>query len=813
MNKFYQANDNTKIMNIKVDKTTIITLSPYLILITLVIAFFYREIFLGYGFFWRDIFNHSYPAKWFFADCIKNGYLPLWNPYIQLGQPHLADLSNQTLYFLNVLFLILPAKLAINYTIIIEFCLCALFTFLFAKDLTSNKIISIFSAISFTFCGYCISLSCNLEYLSSITWLPALFWSFYRCLETNKRIYIVLSSLFLSMFIFCGDPSSYYFIVGFLFLRCLFNIKDKKLALTSLKLTFLIVLLSLGISAIQLIPSFELIGHSVRSEGIDFDKATIWSTHPLRLIEGIFPFFFGHHFPDLSAWAGRLYKTNLSDYSWAESIYIGVIPAFLAIFSFFFKQSKDRYFWLSVVCISLLIALGHHIPIYEFLFNTLPGFSSFRYPEKLLLFSSFGIIILATYGFKDLTTYTCDSPKNLKPLLFIFLLILAIVVNINITTYFNLENISVTGLVSPDIVNLNFKLKIMYFAIIAAIFTISLYCWCNKKISTVFFFIFICALCYFDLALTNTNAYISSKLDYFKGHNTIATTIKENWDKQYPPRILIDQYPNAKLTTEYLKYKAANTSNKNPLKEIHENIFTHYLMNIRPNMTITFHIDTINTHSALCLNKVKECLDYFEDKLDIKNPYKPFNINYIMDTPLMANYYEHNNHAKKIRKSIQYSEVLLKTYDPTPKAFIVYNSKFFTDDNLLKETFFSDEFNLNDTVLLSGIEKNSCSTLNIKQETVIIEKYLPNYVKIKTFNNNNGYLVLLDAYYPGWMALIDNKEVEILNADYIYRTIKLNKGTHKVEFIFDPASIKIGGLISLCSLIFCVIFCRLKSTL
>lgn len=801
-------------MTIKINKTTLIAISPYLILIALVIAFFYREVFLGYGFFWRDIFNHSYPAKWFLANCIQKGYLPLWNPYIQLGQPHLADLSNQTLYFLNFLFLILPAKFAINYTIIIEFCLCAIFTYLFAKNITSNKIISIFSAISFTFCGYCVSLTCNLEYLSTIAWLPAIFWAFYRCLESNKTIYLALCSLFLSMLIFCGDPTSYYFVVGFLYLRCLFNIKDQKEALKSFKYVFLIVLFSLGFSAIQLIPAFELVSQSIRSNGVSFEQATTWSTHPLRLIEGIFPFFFGHHFPDLSAWAGKLYKTNISDYAWSESIYIGIIPAFLAILSLWFKKTKDHYFWITVICISILLAMGHHTPVYKTLFDVLPGFSSFRYPEKILLFASLGMVILATYGFKDIINNTFESPKNIKQLLIVLLVVVAIAMNINITTYFNLDNISITGLVTPDIVNLNFKFKILYFAIIASILILSLYYWSNKRVSTLFFLIFICSLSYLDLTLTNTNAYISSKLNYFEKNTIIATTIHDNWKKAYPPRLLVDQYPNDSLTTKYLKDKAMKSKNKNPLKEIHENIFMHYLLNITPNMTTRFKINTINTHSALGLKKVSECLDYFEDKPDIKNPYKPFNINFILDTPLMAGSYVHNNQAEIIRKSIQHSEVLLKTLDHTPKAFIVDNSRYFKTDKAIKKAFFSEDFNINKTVLLreKGTKRNNKLTL-MQNEQTIVKTYQPNYVKVMTNSLNNGYLILLDAYYPGWKVLIDNKESKILNANYIYRAVKVTKGKHKIEFIFDPVSIKIGLLISICSLLFCVLYCRLKSTL
>jgi len=48
-------------------------------------------------------------------------------------------------------------------------------------------------------------------------------------------------------------------------------------------------------------------------------------------------------------------------------------------------------------------------------------------------------------------------------------------------------------------------------------------------------------------------------------------------------------------------------------------------------------------------------------------------------------------------------------------------------------------------------------------------------------------LTFLDAWYPGWLAYVDDKEVPILRADEQFKAVVLPAGTHEVRFVFKPA--------------------------
>jgi uncharacterized membrane protein YfhO len=69
----------------------------------------------------------------------------------------------------------------------------------------------------------------------------------------------------------------------------------------------------------------------------------------------------------------------------------------------------------------------------------------------------------------------------------------------------------------------------------------------------------------------------------------------------------------------------------------------------------------------------------------------------------------------------------------------------------------------------------------------------------------NSLLVLSDTYFPGWKAFVDGKETKIYRADYAFRAIPLKAGTHRVEFIYDPISFKLGVGGTLMGIIGCVV--------
>jgi hypothetical protein len=77
-----------------------------------------------------------------------------------------------------------------------------------------------------------------------------------------------------------------------------------------------------------------------------------------------------------------------------------------------------------------------------------------------------------------------------------------------------------------------------------------------------------------------------------------------------------------------------------------------------------------------------------------------------------------------------------------------------------------------------------------------IVKYENEKVVIEAEAGRDGWLLLLDSYYPGWRAEVDGKPVEILRAHGFFRAVALPAGRHRVVFSYHPDIFYQSALVS-----------------
>ena len=69
-------------------------------------------------------------------------------------------------------------------------------------------------------------------------------------------------------------------------------------------------------------------------------------------------------------------------------------------------------------------------------------------------------------------------------------------------------------------------------------------------------------------------------------------------------------------------------------------------------------------------------------------------------------------------------------------------------------------------------------------------------VRVSSLTSSSGYVVLADAYDPGWVATVDGRPVEVLRADVGFRAVAVPSGPHDVEFRYEPPAVRVGLLAS-----------------
>jgi hypothetical protein len=80
-----------------------------------------------------------------------------------------------------------------------------------------------------------------------------------------------------------------------------------------------------------------------------------------------------------------------------------------------------------------------------------------------------------------------------------------------------------------------------------------------------------------------------------------------------------------------------------------------------------------------------------------------------------------------------------------------------------------------------------------------IVTYEPEEVEIAARCERPCLLVLTDLYFPGWRARVDDREVEIHEANALFRGVFLEPGTHRVTYRFAPTSFRNGLWLMLCA--------------
>ena len=67
--------------------------------------------------------------------------------------------------------------------------------------------------------------------------------------------------------------------------------------------------------------------------------------------------------------------------------------------------------------------------------------------------------------------------------------------------------------------------------------------------------------------------------------------------------------------------------------------------------------------------------------------------------------------------------------------------------------------------------------------------------------NEASVLVLADLDYPGWSVTVDGHAAESLRIDNLFRGVRLEPGSHRVAWSYQPRSVKVGAVISLVTLL------------
>ena len=131
-----------------------------------------------------------------------------------------------------------------------------------------------------------------------------------------------------------------------------------------------------------------------------------------------------------------------------------------------------------------------------------------------------------------------------------------------------------------------------------------------------------------------------------------------------------------------------------------------------------------------------------------------------------------------------------------PRTFLVSRTRTCLDDAATLRLLHGGALDVRREVIIAGCDGVPPAGGPAEAGSAEITSDVPNRVVIDATTRSAAYLVLADAWFPGWQVRVDGAEQPLWRADHALRAVWLPPGRHQVEFRYAPASFRVGLLVS-----------------
>jgi hypothetical protein len=372
------------------------------------LALYARQLFGGNTFVLRDHIIYTWPERQILADAVRAGRIPEWNDLVGFGTQFAASSANGVTYPLLWLVALIPLPLSVDLVIALHVLLSGIGTALFARRIGACALGAAYAGAAFMACGYVQSIAPN-KVFAATAWIPWVAWATDRVVQDDAdRVKSAgLLAALLGAQVLAGDPASNFTAGIVAAIVALSRAARRAQALKWVAGAYAGAFL---LGAAGALPGLALLPHTAR-HSIGLREGALWSLHPWRLVELVWPGFLGnpadprHNLGELVAASGG----STLETSWSLSAYLGAPVFALAALAAIARRPGSRGLWIGVA-ILLVLALGAYTPVYPLFRACFPPEQLIRYPEKHLVGALCLLCALAGAGISDLGRFSRTVP-------------------------------------------------------------------------------------------------------------------------------------------------------------------------------------------------------------------------------------------------------------------------------------------------------------------------------------------------------------------------------------------------------------------
>ena len=721
------------------------------IIFAVAIAFFYPLLFDGKAIFYRDFQFVTYPIRYFLAQAYHQGVIPYWTTNTFGGAPFMATLHPGVFYPPSLFLFLKDFTLALNLFYVFHFLVMGIFVFLLGRKWNLSWLAALCCGVTGMLGGLIVASVLTSNYFLSSVWLPLVFWLYYKFEERHHIGWFVGLVLGIATQTLAACPEISAMTMILLYFHSMVFTTNAQGKTEYLRITItlgLAVLLALGLTAFQLAPTAQLLKHTFRDGGMDYAFHINWSLAPSKLTTFILT-------PDYDDYLTTTEESEHSNFlGLLHTLYMGIFSFLFVVLGFLFRKEKAVGFWLAVFLFGIFFALGGYNPFYRLVYYSVPLLSFFRYPEKYIYVSSIAVVFLIGFCLDALVRATQKRKIKISTILNILLLVIGATVALSIY---------------------NRNLEPQYPIAFLIIFSVAYVFFYYGKIKKNGFVTLLLVMIFLDLFVKSFHLLPMIDRNFYEEKPLLTDIVDNSAGKYRTYSGHIDKTPNPMSypngPTRVAGVRAAK-------------------QHLYPLQGMVHGIEHVGGIPGLALDIQNHLIWYqflIQSEPDRRRVIlKRSNVKYWIDGDSMT------YHAKGGFPIILPGRMKIFE-DALPRAFLVPKMRIPKEGRVLFE-YYDESFDpLGEVLLKESVEFKESPRFKGEVEEVT---YSPNHVVVKTEQEGNGFLVLLDTYLPGWTVKVDGQEQPILKAYGFYRAVQLGPGKHTLEFDYFPEGFKEGLIVT-----------------
>ncbi len=824
-------------------------LLPYLPVVIVPFILLSPILLSGKAMYWGTPSLQFVPWRAYAWETIKSGQVPLWNPLLGMGAPLIANYQSALFYPPNWIYFLLDTIGGIGWAawgqgliVYLHLVWAGLGMIFLSRRLGTGVLAQAVAGLAFSLSGYIVSRSGFLSINAAVPWLPWMILAihnvviFGRSSTFIERTQIESSSprtkkksesrwTFTKYYIFLALVSTLLFLTGhaqtawYTLLLCglwviylswviihqrTLDERNDQLDIRQVgsiydllveTLKNLVVLASafffaFSLAAIQLIPTIEYLFNSQRANAVGYEFAMTYSFWPWHFLTLIAPDIFGSPVTG-DYWGYGFY--------WEDAIFIGLLPFIFAIIEIIqlirnrkhpptkagstvsfvnrpYYRNSLVIFLIFVLSISFVLALGNNTPIFPWLYHNIPSFSLFQAPARISIWGVFALVVLSALGVDQ---WRSLGGRSLYWARLATAGSLAVTIGAGLAMVL-IEGINSTFIRAAAVVGLNgFIIGVL--ALTNQLSTKNAEKYPDNNQSRVWRW---AVTLYLSISLLVAGWAVIPGIDleFYKKNQPIVSGIKSILNDQ---RLYLPGKDENSL--KFDRFKRRDTYDPG---EDWNNLRAVML----PNLTLLDGISSANNFDPLVPSRYAKWMEALQELETEENDITYLNLLNLMGVGMVETI-----NSSNLTSGVEFSPVLgSKRIRWVPCAIITTHG----DDTLAY--LIQADFNFDELVIIE--EDNFppvpvCEKISMEnyswEYSILVET--PNRLDLIVDSEISGWLVVSDVWYPGWFALIDGKANSILHANYLFRGIFVESGTHKISFVYRPLSFIFGFGLSIIS--------------